>query len=265
MPVACSSSVLTGADGLVQFSPAGTDFCLQDFNDFQAGTTIQVPASSGFQVGDPIAFTVEGGAKLDTALTAAQEYVVQAVGQGSLSVALIGSPGTPITLNGDGGTGAADTAGAGNHIRATFASAVSVCSVQEWSLSLTKETTDVTTLPCSIGTGGARVAPVRKSQGTFLNGEGSMTVLFTGDQTSMGQRLLSSSVLIDSKVMAKLYINAVSDGSGGIDDSVGASSYFQGAVNLLGFEISVNTEDALSAEVSFSLAEQPRAIFGVKY
>lgn len=154
-----------------------------------------------------------------------------------------------------------NTAGAVNHIEVGFAEFEAVCSVTEWDLSLTKETADVTTLPCSVGTGGSKVAPVRKSVGTFLSGEGSMSILFTSDHTSMGQRLLANSVLVDSKVDAKLYIDAVSGGAT-VDDA--ASSYFEGSVNLLGFEISVNTSDALVATVNFSLAEQPKALFGVK-
>lgn len=154
-----------------------------------------------------------------------------------------------------------NTAGAVNHIEVGFAEFEAVCSVTEWSLSLTKETADVTTLPCSVGTSGSKVAPVRKSVGTFLSGEGSMSILFTSDHQAMGQRLLANSVLVDSKVDAKLYIDAVSGGVT-IDDT--ASSYFEGEVNLLGFEISVNTSDALVATVNFSLAEQPKALFGVK-
>lgn len=154
-----------------------------------------------------------------------------------------------------------NTPGAVNHIEVGFAEFEAVCSVTEWDLSLTKETADVTTLPCSVGTGGSKVAPVRKSVGTFLSGEGSMSILFTSDHQAMGQRLLANSVLVDSKVDAKLYIDAVSGGAT-VDDT--ASSYFQGEVNLLGFEISVNTSDALVATVNFSLAEQPKALFGVK-
>ena len=154
-----------------------------------------------------------------------------------------------------------NTAGAANHIEVGFAEYQAVCSVTEWDLSLTKEQADVTTLPCSVGTGGTKVAPVRKQIGTFLSGEGSMSILFTSDHAAMGQRLLANSVMVDSKVDAKLYIDAVSGGAT-IDDA--ASSYFEGSVNLLGFEISVNTSDALIATVNFSLAEQPKALFGVK-
>ena len=455
MPIACSSSVLTGVDGSIYFEPAGTQYCLLDNSDFASGTSITVPADNDYRVDDPVAFKVEGSGKLDSALTAGTTYYVVKRTAVSIDVSAT-KGGTAITLNGDGGLGApsggvvttltlptlptstgsapagiataitpaslptasghygagpyvgvataggtgtgltvtvtvvgsnvtavaianggsgytasdtitidgallggtkttdditftvntvsaikpgvygpgpitgiattggtgggltvdatvvngeitgltlnaggtgyktgesltvdgaslggttgtndllvttgttsaivagGNTAGVVNHIELGFAEYQAVCSVTEWDLSMTKEQADVTTLPCSVGTGANKVAPVRKQIGTFLSGEGSMSILFTSDQTSMGQRLLANSVMVDSKVDAKLYIDAVSGGAT-IDDA--ASSYFEGSVNLLGFEISVNTSDALIATVNFSLADQPKALFGVK-
>ena len=259
MPITCAanSSVLTGADGLVEFSPAGTNFCLVAA-DFPAGTDITVPASSQYQVGDSIAFSPTGAATLDTGMggsTIAYVTKVLTVGAGSITVEDAASPGTALTLTGDTATTG------GDHIEVLMYETLPVCSVQEWSLSLTKETTDVTTLPCSVGTGGAKVAPVRKQQGTFLSGEGSMSILFTADQTSMGQRLLGNSVLTDSKVYSKLYVNAVAGAGGVVDDAT--SSYYEGWLNLLGFEITVNTSDAIVATVNFSLADSPKALCGV--
>ena len=67
--------------------------------------------------------------------------------------------------------------------------------------------------------------------------------------------------MADSTVYAKLYIQAVSGVGGTVDDST--SMYYAGKVNLLGFSITVNTTDAVSAEVNFSLADTPDALFGV--
>ena len=195
-------------------------------------------AGTGYTAGDTI--TVDGGLIGGTTTTDNVTFTVATA--------------SAVTTGGN-------TAGGVNHIEVGFAEYQAVCSVTEWDLSLTKEQADVTTLPCSVGTGGSKVAPVRKQIGTFLSGEGSMSILFTSDHASMGQRLLANSVMVDSKVDAKLYIDAVSGGAA-IDDA--ASSYFEGSVNLLGFEISVNTSDALVATVNFSLADQPKALFGVK-
>lgn len=195
-------------------------------------------AGTGYAVGDTI--KIDGALLGGTTVTDDVTFTVATA--------------SPITTGGN-------TPGGVNHIEVGFAEFEAVCSVTEWDLSLTKEQADVTTLPCSVGTGGSKVAPVRKQIGTFLSGEGSMSILFTSDHASMGQRLLANSVMVDSRVDAKLYIDAVSGGAA-IDDA--ASSYFEGSVNLLGFEVSVNTSDALVATVNFSLAEQPKALFGVK-
>lgn len=251
MAVNCSSSVLTGADGLVTFSPAGAKACLEK-KDLPAGDVVDVGAAN-FRVGDPVTLTYPDGATADTTLAAGDYFIVdKADVQVKLSATAAGSP---ITLTGD------VAFPAGTHAVLEYTGTEAVCSVQEWSLSLTKDSADVTTLPCSVGTGGTKVAPVRKSQGTFLEGEGSMSLLFTGDQSTIGMRLLQDSIMVDSRVYAKLYISAVSGAGGVVDDS--ASMYYAGYLNLLGFSITVNTSDAIVAEVNFGVADAPDAIFGV--
>lgn len=284
--------VLTNTGGKLQVAAAagGTAVVLNGDGGLGAATggapatlgTTGLPTTSGKYTGSAGPFTgvattggTGTGLTVDVTLTTndVTAIVIAAAGTGYTA-------GDTITIDGGliGGTTTTDdvtftvatasaivaggnTAGAANHIEVGFAEYQAVCSVTEWDLSLSKETADVTTLPCAVGTGGNKVAPVRKTVGTFLSGEGSMSILFTSDQTAMGQRLLANSVMVDSKVDAKLYIDAVSGGAT-IDDA--ASSYFEGSVNLLGFEISVNTSDALVATVNFSLAEQPKALFGVK-
>lgn len=185
-------------------------------------------------------------------------YVV-AVGAGTIDVSAT-KGGTAITLNGDGGTGAADTAGAANHIELGYAEFASVCQVREWSLDLSRETIDSTTLPCSVG-GGSKYASFRTQTSGYASGEGSLSVLFTADQTGLANRLMANAMLKDSTAAVKLYVNAVSGGAA-IDDT--ASSYFEGDISLQGFSVSVNPDDVITAEISFSLAAQPKAIFGVK-
>ena len=85
-------------------------------------------------------------------------------------------------------------------------------------------------------------------------------MLFTADQASLANRLMANAMLKDSTAAVKLYVNAVAGGAT-IDDT--ASSYFEGEISLQGFSISVNPDDAITAEISFSLAAQPKAIFGV--
>ena len=254
MPVSCSAAALTGADGLVEFAPAGVSACVLAADITAAG--VAVGADKRFKVGDPVTLTYPQGASADGTL-AAGDYFVQDFTGGTLNLAS--------TLGGAAVVPDADAAGfGGGHADIKYTGTTPVCSVQEWSLDLSRDSVDVTTLPCSIGSGGGKVAPVRKSQSTFISGEGSMTLLFTGDSQSMGNRLLADSIMVDSTVYAKLYINAVA-GAGGfapaIDDA--SSMYYAGKVTLLGFSITSNTSDALTAEVSFSLADTPDAIFGV--
>ena len=251
MPVNCSASVLTGADGLVTFSPAGSKACLEK-PDMPAGDDI-LTGNANFRVGDPVTLTYPDGATPDGNL-AAGDYFIIAAADGKVSVAST-KGGSAIALDG------AFTPVEGTHAELEYKGTEAICSVSEWQLSLAKSSADVTTLPCDVGTGGAKVAPVRKSQGTFLEGEGSMTILFTGDQSTMGMRLLQDSIMVDSRVYAKLYISAVAGAGGTVDD--GASMYYAGYLNLLGFSITVNTSDAIAAEVNFAVAEAPDAIFGV--
>ena len=241
---------------MVQFAPGGTTACLKATDFSSANDHITVGANTRFRVGDPVVFTVEGGATLDTGLIAGAHYFVNGIpNPGEITIA-DSAGGSTKTLLGDG----VDN---GGHINLAFDGTLAVCSVQEFSLDLSRDSVDVTTLPCSIGSGGGKVAPVRRTMPTFLNGEGSMTLLFTADAQSMGNRLLADSIMADSTVLAKLYINAVAGAASTIDDA--SSMYFEGKVNLQGFSITSNTSDALTSEVAFSLAEQPRALFGVKF
>ena len=106
MPLSCSSSVLTGVDGSIFFEPAGTQYCLLDNSDFAPGTSITVPADNDFRVGDPVVFKAEGTGKLDSALTAGTTYYVVKRTATSIDVSATNG-GVAITLNGDGGMGAA--------------------------------------------------------------------------------------------------------------------------------------------------------------
>jgi hypothetical protein len=104
MPVACNQSQLTGQDGLVMFKPAGTEHCLLDFTDFgPAGDTqISVPLQHDFRLGDPVVFSVEGAAQLDTAFAVGTTYFVRAVGEQFVTLsASLG--GVAIQMEGDGG------------------------------------------------------------------------------------------------------------------------------------------------------------------
>ena len=259
MPIACSSSVLTGVDGSIYFEPAGTQFCLLDHTDFAAGTSITVPADNDYRVGDPVVFTVEGSAKLDTALTAGTTYYVVARTATTIGVSAT-TGGTAIALNGDGGTGTADTAGAANHISIDYAEFAAVCMVKEFSIDLSREEIDTTTLPCGVGGGGSFQAPFRTMQAGYASGSGSMTVQFTEDQNTLANRLLSNSMRKNQAgAEVRLFVNSVDDGTGKPD--LTKSLYIQAPISIMGFSLSVTPEDVTTAELNFSLSGQPSHLF----
>ena len=256
MPVACNTSALTGQDGAVFFKPAGTQFCLLDYTDFPAGTSITVPSDNDYQLGDPVAFYEEGTAQLDGSLTASTAqsvtpYYVVARTATSIDVAATAG-GTAVTLAGDGGTGSGDTPGAANHIKIQYAEFGAICQVREFSVEISREELDVTTLPCDpCSTGGGKYAAFRKTQSGYASGTGSMTVYFTDDQTSLANRLLANVMLRSQEgAEVKLYLNTeCSDGSVNDDDSI----YLESGISINSMSTSVNPDDATSAELSFTL------------
>lgn len=259
MPVACSTSSLTGQEGSIFFQPAGTEFCLLDYTDFTAGTSITVPTSNDFRVGDAIKFTEEGTANLDSALTAGTTYYVVTRSSTAISVSA-SSGGSAITLLGDGGTGSADTAGAANHIKVDMADFAVCCSVREFQISIEREELDVTVLPCSTANMGSKWAKFRTTQAGYASGTGSMTVYFTDDQTALTNRLMSNVLLKNQQGAAvKLYVNTVSDGAGGVNDT--DSLYIESEVSINSMSLSVNPDDATSAEIAFSIIN-PTNILG---
>ena len=254
MPVACNTSALTGQDGAVFFKPAGTQFCLLDYTDFPAGTAITVPSDNDYQLGDPVAFYEEGTANIDSALTASTAgsvtaFYVVARTDTTISVSATNG-GAAITLQGDGGTGSADTPGAANHIKIQYAEFGAICQVREFSVEISREELDVTTLPCG-EQAGSKYAQFRKTQPSYASGTGTMTVYFTDDQTSLANRLISN-VLLKSQEGAKvkLYVNAVYSG-GTLDDA--ASLYIESDIKILSMSMSANPDDPTTAELNFSI------------
>ena len=80
--------------------------------------------------------------------------------------------GTPITLAKDGGTGSADNE-LPAHINIRLADWFSVCGVREFSLDISRDELDVTTLPCSDGGAGCdTLAAFRSTQAGYASATG---------------------------------------------------------------------------------------------
>jgi hypothetical protein len=325
--------------------PSGTKFCLLDFTDFPAGTSITVPSNNDYRVGDPVSFSEEGSAKLDTALTAGTTYYVTTKTDTSIDVSATDG-GAAITLNGDGGIASAtgpiatldtivggtgytdgnyagvslqggtgvgataditvagnevtvvtivsgglgytvgddltaddadigggggtgftvpvltvtasntDTPGEANHIKVSYAEYESVCQVATWSMDLTREEIDVTSLPCGTqSAASSKYAPFRTYVPGYVDASGTMTVHFTEDQGTMANRLIQNSLLKSQDgAMAKLYIST------GPDDA--NSLYIETPIIILGFSTSVTPGEATTAELNFRVSE-PEHVFGL--
>ena len=201
-----------------------------------------------------------GTATLDSGLTANSDgdavVSISAVAAEEITV-VEAADGAAITLAGDA-TGS-DQA---NHFEISLSEFSSICSIKEYSLSLERESIDITTLPCKPCEGtGSKYASFRTTAPGYAAAEGSMTVLFSKDANSASNRLLANSMLQDQAgAVAKFYIDAVC-GADGVDDSL--SNYIEAPITLNGFEITVNTEDAVEATINFGFAGQPTALFGL--
>lgn len=235
-----------------------------------ASGSVLVSGGSGYKATDQLSvddtsvgggggsgFTIEVDSVF-SAGTGVRGYYV--VAKGSTWITVSGTAGgAAITLNADGGTG---TANAGI-IEIELCDFYAVCGVREFSLDISREELDVTTLPCfdSADDGCSKLANFRQTQSGFASATGSMTVYFTGDQENIANRLLGSAVLKDQTgARTKLYVSTKS-GTTGVDDD--ASLFVDAYINISGMSFSVNPDDPTSAELSFSVKRMVSA-FGLK-
>ena len=250
---------MTGEDGSVWFQPASTEFCLKDYTDFPAGTSITVPSDHDFRVNDPVKFTAQGSGHIDANLTAGTTYYVVSKTATTIDVATAAG-GSALTLAGDGGTGSADSANTSvNHIKIDYADFAAVCQVKSFTIDLTREEIDTTVLPCTVNTSGS-LASFRTMQAGFASGSGSMEVQFTDDQTNLANRLLGNSMRRNQDgASVRLFINTVgSTASPSLSDSL----YIEAPISIMGFSLNVSPEEVIVGSLNFSLSGQPTHLLG---
>ena len=248
MPVACGNSVLTGTSGSVAITPAGTSICLLAA-DFDGDNDRIVVGNSGFIVGDPVVFTVEGNATLDGGLTAGNTYYIVNVDDADGGIVQVSTTkgGTTVGIDGDG------TDGSG-HINMKLTEFYTVCNVTAFDLSLDREQIETTSLSCD-PCASNELAPFKTYQPGYIDGTGSMTVQFDDSQSSVSSRFLKSSLAKDQTgAQVRLYINTVCT-SGEIDNN--KSGYIEAPVTILGFSFTVSPEEVTTATVNFALQGQP--------
>jgi hypothetical protein len=223
-------------------------------SESSARATVVVPAGGALNAG-AISITSKGEGYTTATGTISLSGGRNASGDAIDKVA----PGTAF-----GGTATLTTAreNSTGHINIGYAEDSVVCQVQEWSMDFSREEIDITTLPCKTGGEADKYASFRTTIPGFASGSGTMSILFSGDSTSLSSRLISNSLLkSQAGASVKLYVNAI-EGAGGIMDDT-ASSYIEAPVSLAGFSISVNTSDAIVASINFNLSGPPSHLFNL--
>jgi len=223
-------------------------------SESSARATVVVPAGGALNAG-AITITAQGKGYTTGAGTISLSGGRNAAGDAIDKVA----PGTAFSGTATLTTARENTTG---HINIGYAEASVVCQVQEWSMDFSREEIDITTLPCSTGGDADKYASFRTTIPGFASGSGTMSVLFSGDTTSLSSRLIANSLLkSQAGATVKLYVNAI-EGAGGIMDDT-ASSYIEAPVSLAGFSIAVNTSDAIVASINFNLSGPPSHLFNL--
>ena len=174
-----------------------------------------------------------------------------------LSASIPGDPGksNPVFGVETVADGQADTEGA--HIAMSLCDFMYVCNVKSFSLNLDREQLDSTSLMCEcINDGTGCFAPFKTYQGGYIDGTGSIEVMFTEDQNSISGRFITGSLLKDQAgAEVRLYINTVCDANGNIDED--ASIYLEAPITILGFSLNVSPDEITTATINFALSGQP--------
>jgi hypothetical protein len=137
-----------------------------------------------------------------------------------------------------------------------------VCGVRSFSLDLSRDELDVTTLPCTVSEAcGKELASFRKTQAGFASATGTLEVYFTCDQTSLQNRLLQSSLQkTQGGASVRLFVCTKTDVNGEIVEA--DSLFIEADIQLLGMSFSVNPDDPTTATINFGVTSVSSA-FGL--
>ncbi len=128
-----------------------------------------------------------------------------------------------------------------------------VCGVRSFSIDLSRDELDVTTLPCSVSEAcGKELASFRKTQAGFATATGSLEVYFTCDNESIQNKILQGSLQrTQGGASVRLYVCTKTDAQGEID--VNSSLFIEADIQLLGMSFSVNPDDPTTATINFGV------------
>ena len=153
------------------------------------------------------------------------------------------------------GTGVTDVRGNSSEGSYTFrlCDFQTVCGVRSFSIDLSRDELDVTTLPCSVSEAcGKELASFRKTQAGFATATGSLEVYFTCDNESIQNKILQGSLQrTQGGASVRLYVCTKTDAQGEIDTD--SSLYIEADIQLLGMSFSVNPDDPTTATINFGV------------
>ena len=138
-----------------------------------------------------------------------------------------------------------------------------VCGVRSFSIDLSRDELDVTTLPCSVGEAcGPQLASFRKTQAGFATATGSLEVYFSCDQTSTANKLLTGSLQkTQGGATVRLYVCTKTNADGTINET--DSLYIEADIQLLGMSFSVDPDNPTTATINFGVT-QVNSAFGLQ-
>ena len=178
-------------------------------------------------------------------------------------LALDNSAGTVATMTVPAG-GVSDVRGNSNEGSYVFrlCDFQTVCGVRSFSLDLSRDELDVTTLPCSVSEAcGKELASFRKTQAGFATATGTLEVYFTCDNESIQNKILQGSLQrTQGGASVRLYVCTKTDAQGEID--VDSSLFIEADIQLLGMSFSVNPDDPTTATINFGVTSVASA-FGL--
>ena len=162
------------------------------------------------------------------------------------------------------GTGVSDVRGDSAEGSYTFrlCDFQTVCGVRSFSIDLSRDELDVTTLPCSVSEAcGKELASFRKTQAGFASATGTLEVYFTCDNASIQNKLLQGSLQrTQGGASVRLYVCTKTDAQGDID--VNGSLYIEADIQLLGLSFSVDPDNPTTATINFGVTSVQSA-FGL--
>ena len=128
-----------------------------------------------------------------------------------------------------------------------------VCGVRSFSLDLSRDELDVTTLPCSVSEAcGKELASFRKTQAGFATATGTLEVYFTCDNESIQNKILTGSLQrTQGGATVRLYVCTKTDAQGEID--VDSSLFIEADIQLLGMSFSVDPDNPTTATINFGV------------